>query len=320
MNRVRGGMEFAAGRLTSISPPPAKMPAQPIMLRVTDRPEVHTGQSVRQGQPLTLPRSRASGSHVCPMNGTVRRMEPVEEVDEVDPDGSGKRFEIEIAPIEPTIEPSVAAEPPTGRKAGNWLEAMREVDAWLDYDGGVGLLPQIEAGLQRPPDTIILNGLDRFPPYADSSSLLASFPDDAVEGLALLGELFGAKDVVIAVSKMLKVTGRLRSLCRRRPIRLAPVNNVYPMADPTLLIWSIAPGKRRLGPGNNPVSRGVLMVRPWTAIRLGRWLTRKRIELVRPMLLAWPEPGTRLSVRYAMPGQPLTTLHERIAGSAATLH
>jgi electron transport complex protein RnfC len=200
----------------------------------------------------------------------------------------------------------------------NWLQAMRKLDAWVDPDGAIGLLPQLEAALERPPNTVILNALDRFSPYPDASSLVVSFPDDAVAGLRLLGDLLGVRQPIIAMSKSVPPPGRLRNDCRRNKTRIESIVNRYPTSDSTLVAHLIASGKRRLRPHTNPVAQGVLLVRPWSAIRLGRWLARKRFDTVRPMLLAWPEPGVRLSVRYAWPGQPLLSVHERLASAART--
>ncbi len=313
MNKVRGGMEFPAGRLRQIAPPPTHLTAGPVLLRVPHRPEVHTGQPITAGQALTDPRGGGVGCHVSPYDGTVERMEPIDS-----PDTDQRLYELQLSPGVAEAETSLPVEPPVGRKLANWLAALRKIDPWAELDGGVGLLPQLEAARQRKPDTVILNGVDRFPPYPDSSSLLAGLPDAAATGLRLLADLVDVDRAELVVSRETQVAAHLRIQCRRHAVRLAPIHNIYPSADPTLLTWLVAPDARRVPARSNPVAQRALIVNPWTAIRLGRWITRRRFDIVRPMLIGWPEAGTRLTVRYGIPGQALTHLHERLARIAET--
>lgn len=319
MRRIRGGMDFPAGRLTTISPPPPQLPAQPIVLRVDERPEVHAGQAIRQGQLLTQPVHMHLGCQISPVSGTVQRMEPIDGTDQPSATRRRRRFEIQIDPHGSSCEPFISFSPPRGRKLENWLAAMRQLGAWAGHDGGVGLLPQLAATVHHKVDTVILNGLDRFPPFPDASSLLASFPDEVAAGTRVIADLVGARQVMLVAARAARLSGRLRPTCRIHSVRLHIVNNHYPTADPTLLVWACTSGRRRLQPRTNPVSRGVVILDPWTAIRIGRWLTMEALDLARPYLLAWPERHAAMSACWALPGASLTVLHKRLAAAPPPL-
>jgi electron transport complex protein RnfC len=111
------------------------------------------------------------------------------------------------------------------------------------------------------------------------------------------------------------VIGRLRPSCRNYRLRLIAQHNVYPASDPTFVVAQHAPGNRKLPHGTNPVTQGVVLINPWTAIRIGRWYTLRRVDVIRPIFLAWPDAEARLTSAYAMPGQPLATLDDRLRGA-----
>src|SRR5690606_16542495 len=132
-------------------------------------------------------------------------------------------------------------------------------------------------------------------------------------GTLILADLVGARNAMIVAPKTGVVVSRLRPSCRNYRLKLTTVHNTYPSANPTMVTWVHASGKRALPHQANPISVGVMLITPWTAIRVGRWFTLRRFDLVRPMLIAQPEHGQPLSAAYAIPGQPLASLHPRLA-------
>ena len=302
MGKFRGGMDFHPGQPVRLPPPPATLPAMPLELFLKERPEVHAGQIVRQDQPLTLPRQIGKAAYICPANGIIREMVP-------QADGS---YRLRLEPADDTVATALPVGPPRGRRLPEWFEAFKHVGPWTDHDGGVGLIAQLHAAQTAPPDTLICVGLDEYPPYADRSSLLTSFPDDTVLGTLILADLIGAKNVSILAPKTGAVIGRLRPSCRNYRLKLKPVQNIYPSANPTMVTWAHASGKRSLPQGANPVSVGVMLITPWTAIRIGRWFTLRKFDIVRPMIIAQPEAREPLAAAYAIPGQPLSSLHPRL--------
>lgn len=309
MAKMRGGIEFRAGRPIRLPPPPDAIAGHRLRLRCPERPEVVVGQVVKRGDHLIKPMRDSVACYVSPITGTVRAVKPAS-----GPGGSSpvKGYDVTIEPASPTVPTSLEVPPPRGRKLDAWFSALRQVGPWNDRDGNVGLVPQLEAARNTPPDTLICVGLDAFPPFPDRSSLLMSFPDDAVLGTLVLADLLGVKDVFMLAAQSAPVLGRLRPSCRNYRLKLIAQHNRYPSAEPTLVVSMHASGKRKLPHGSNPVTQGVVLITPWTAVRIGRWYTLRKIELVRPVMMAWPDAGAPLSFKYAMPGQPLFTLDTRL--------
>jgi Na+-translocating ferredoxin:NAD+ oxidoreductase RnfC subunit len=119
--------------------------------------------------------------------------------------------------------------------------------------------------------------------------------------------------VLMLANKTASVLGRVRASCREFKLQLRGVHNVYPSADPTLVAWSHPQGRRRLPHGGNPVGVGLVLLTPWTAIRIARWVARGKLDMLRPMMIAWPEAGSPMTLAYAMAGQPLASVDPKLA-------
>jgi len=309
MAKIRGGMEFRPGRPIRLPTPPDTIATGPLRLRCPQRPEVVEGQVVKRGDALIRPQRDSASCHVAPFTGTVRQVVPAS-----GPGGSSALggYDVTIEPAGQAVSTSLEVPPPRGRKLEAWFATLRQIGPWADRDGNVGLIPQLEAARTARPDTLICVGLDPFPPYPDRSSLLMSFPDDVVLGTLILGDLLGAPNVSVLAGKSAPVLGRLRPSCKNYRVRLVSTANIFPYADPTLVAWKHAPSRRRLPGGTNPVAHGLVLITPWTAIRIGRWCTLRKIDLIRPLFLALPDAQSPLSSRYAFPGQPLSSVDSRL--------
>lgn len=305
-------MEFAAGRPLRLPPPPPMLAVPGVRLRCIERPEVIQGQAVRPGQVLLRPTQTGSWFQVSPLAGTVRSVEPAYRLEgHLAPGADPRGYEVVIEAASPTSATSLEVAAPRGRRLDAWFVALRQIGSWSDRDGGVGFIAQLAAAQTQPVDTVICVGLDAFPPYPDASSLLLSFPDDAVLGTIIVSDLVSAANSMLLAPDTRSVQSTLSASCRNYNLKLGVSPNRYPAADPMLVAWTHA-GKRRLPRGVNPATRGMLLLHPWTAIRIGRWFTLQRFDLVRPIFVAWPGGRPALSASYAMPGQPLRSLDARL--------
>lgn len=308
MGHFAGGMEFPLGQPLRLPSPPQQLPAHPITIRTPDRPEVISGQTVKRGQYLIEPILPSEACYVSPVGGSVRHVTP-------QPDGG---YELTIDPGGEQMPTSLEVGPPRGRKLENWFAALRLVGPWSERDGGVGLIKQLDAARNHEVDTLICVGVDDLSLYADRSSLLMSFPDDAVMGTLIIADLLNVKQVVMQAGRVPAMLGRLRASCRKYRLRLSVTGNRYPAAHPTMAFYAARAGSRRspaMPSGHNPVERGVMMITPWTAIRIGRWFTLRRFDLVRPIFIASASQSRRLEHVYAMPGQPIATMHKSLASA-----
>lgn len=298
-------MEFSAGQPVRIPPPPTHIPAQCLHLRCPTETDLTAGQRVGVGQALIRPLP-GRATVISPMDGVIRKITK-------DPHDQ-RGWTVVIDPTRNRVATSLAVEPPRERKLDDWIKSVPRLGAWAVRDGYVGLLAQLEAATENPPSTLICVGLDTFPPYPVRSSLVMSFPDDIVLGTLVLADVVGAKDLVMIASKIPAVLERLRPACKNFKLRLITKKNVYPAADPTLLVRAHSPGHRRLPVGANPVKEaGVMLVDPWTAILIGRWFTLEQFDLVRPVMVGWPHARSNLTVCYTLVGQPLASLDAQLA-------
>ncbi len=318
-------MQFKRGRPIHLPAPPQRLATATLRLACHGAPQISAGQTVRQGDVLSRPTDRSIGCRVSPITGIVRRLEQRPTSDNASthesksaPAPDAGDFDVEIEPLAPLEDTTVNTPPPAGRKLSQWLDALRSLGPWMDRDGGVGLLAQLEAAKADRPDTLFCVGLDRFAPYPDHSSLLVSFPEELVLGTILLGDLVGAKCVSLLAGRGMGVLSRLRVNCRDHRLSLTAVDNLYPCADPTLIVRRYAAGQRCLPHGANPVEQGVVLVNPWTAILLGRWFTHQRFDMIRPVMIAWSRQATRLTHSYAWPGQAVSSLDSRLADLSGT--
>ena len=301
MAKSPGGMEFLHGQPIRLPPLPDQLPAVPLNLRLPERPEVIVGQAVRRGQALLQPLHESHACYVSPVTATVRDVRPA----------AAGGYEVNLEPPGPSVVTTLEASAPRGRKLDNWLLALRQVGPWADPDGSVGLIAQLDAARNRPVDTLICVGVDPFPPCPDRSSALMSFPDDAVLGTLVLADVLNIRNVVMQAGRVPALVSRLRSSCRRYRLRLQITGDHYPSADPTMVAWQTV--RRMLPYGHNPVDQGIIMITPWTAIRLGRWVTLRRLDVARPVLVARFDRGEPLSAHYVMPGQPVASFVEDAA-------
>ena len=302
MGIICGGMEFPIGKPTRLPSPPETIAPCPIEVRLPRKPSVVEGQSIRAGQRLISDES-GRWSVVSPVDGRVGKITPLDRREASITPG----FTLKIDSIADAYETSLGIDPPSGRLFKDWLEALRQLGTWPGRDGWVGFERQIDAAAERPPQTIICVGLDEFSPFAYQSSLLMSFPDDAVLGTLMLGDLIGIKNAMMLAANYAQVVSTLKPSCRKLRLRLKVTPPIYPASDPTVVAWSH--GQRQYLPfGTNPVDAGLMLISPWTAIRFARWVTRRRIDLVQPVMIVGSKRSSQPSIRYTIAGCSLSSL------------
>lgn len=324
MGRFHGGMEFPMGHPVRLSPPPEQLPAEPIRLTCRQRPEVVLGQVVEAGQLLSMPVDPALPCHLCPITGTVRSITPwqgssTSTARRVVSSASrnGKWYDVAITPASASTKTALELKSPGERDLESWYPTLRRLGPWAQPGLRVALSSQLEAATRQKPDMVICVGLDAFPPYPDRSSLLVSFPDDVALGTRVLAEIVGARTAKLAASNHKQVVSRCRKACRNFRVKFAAAENIYPAADPTMVLYAHARG-RTMPIEGNPMQHGVMLITPWTAIRIARWLTQGKLDLIRPVMLAGFGTAT-LKERWVFAGQPLATVDPALWGSSDAL-
>ena len=334
MGTIRGGMEFFAGKPIVVAPPPLTLDAHPLVLTLPRPPCVSLGQSVRVGDLLLEADGPTSVRYISTVTGTVSRIDtragghastvppnpqgpggsakpPKSQTGQMGCDTPG-RVMVGLEPDGAMVDTILDLAPPAARNFDDWHEAIRSSGPWPGHDGIVGLNRQLEAVPRHKPDKVICVGLDDFPPFPDRSSLLMSFTEQVVRGTLLLAEIVRARDVTLLAANNREVLKDLRGRCRKLKLKLITAEDVYPRADPTLVAWAFG-SRRRLAWGHNPVEQGIVMISPWTAIRIAHWVDDRRLCMAAPVMIASTTRNWPLSVVYAMPGQPISTLSMTVA-------
>lgn len=266
-----------------------------------------TGADVRQGDVLAEPADPRSLPVLAPLAGRLgerrRAWAPA----------GGWLPAIELIPAERISAPErTTSRPP--HTLDELTELARHNAVLLSEDDG-----PLHAALTdpRPPDVLIIDGLETEPGLTGDLRLLVERTDELIQTTGWLSELRSDAcrrvfdRVVLTVSlRHRRLVRRLQTLARHRRLEVAPLEDKYPQSHPTLLTHVIA--RRRIPPGGRARDAGVLVM-PVTIVaaladavsgrpRTARVLTVSGDGADRPANLLVPF-GTRLAelVEYASP-------------------
>ena len=305
-------MAFRSGRPIQLPAPPDELDAGLIRLMCRRQPSVVSGQEIAAGQVLdSISEDDQELACVSPISGKVSQLDAIDGGFDAGPGTGG--YEITIEPTEDRVATSLPIEPPRRCALDDWLQAVASLGGLASRRGPLGLHTQLVAAKSTPPDTLICVGLDTFPPYPVRSNLLMSFPDDAVLGTLVLADLVGATNVTMLASRHAQVLSQIKPSCKNFRLKLTACDDVYPNADPALVVPRHTHDHRLLRVGANPVSNaGVMLINPWTAIRIARWQTLGRFDVAKPMMIGWAKRGAAMTVSYALPGQSLASLDSQL--------
>lgn len=158
-------------------------------------------------------------------------------------------------------------------------DAGMSIDRWVSPD----LLGQLQSAIQRPPKFVLCGAIDLDPALPLQRALAIECAMDIAAGAAALGKLVGTKRVILAVPEDMSGAGvaALREAAQAASVRLFPLMERYPLAQPSLLIRRTL--GRRLSPGKLPTEVGVLMIDAPAAQAIGRYLIHGEPMLRVPM-------------------------------------
>jgi len=131
------------------------------------------------------------------------------------------------------------------------------------------LIAQLHQALLRPIDTILCGVLDVDPTACLNAALAAQYPLELVAGVGLLAAVFRAPRALLALDAAIPPswTAGLRRAGRSN-MRIVSLANVYPQADPTLMLYTLL--GRRLRPERLPTEQGAILLDAAAAVAVGR--------------------------------------------------
>lgn len=312
---MRGGLGgLLPGRAVQIGPPPRAVGAEALRLSCAGRPGVVAGERVEAGQVLYEPVREGGSGRVSPVSGSVRAVNQTARGWEVTltSEGGGEGGEGGEGAV---VETRLRAPVPAGDVAA-WSAALRRWGPWPQGGLRAGLASQVASAVGRRVERLVLVGLDRYPPCPARSSVLLSFPRDAAVGLDALRRAVGVEEAVLLTAADSGVSqATSEAMAGLDAVRVIEMDDAYPAADPTVLAATRLLGRRRLDADASPMDAGLLLVEPWSAVRLGRWVSSGELDMVRPVMVTFPGPAP-MSPRWAMPGQSLATLDPQVQAAA----
>jgi electron transport complex protein RnfC len=175
---------------------------------------------------------------------------------------------IDISAPAPTPAPSSTADVASG-DLSFWIDRLKALRVQADRRCSPNLTEQLHAALRRPIDTIICHALDTDPAACVLSAWASTRVEELVAGLALLARLTNATTRWIVIDDRAPSSwwSKLRPAARAAALRPMALENDYPQADPTLMLYTLL--GRRLRPGRLPVEQGVLMLDAVAAVAIG---------------------------------------------------
>ncbi|QDU32392.1 Electron transport complex protein RnfC [Poriferisphaera corsica] len=346
-----GGMTFQAGKPYPFPSLPKNIPAHPLRITVTDPPIVTVGQTITASQKLTEPFKPQSPCYFSPIPATVTHITPWQPDDfhrhtharnphEIN-HPTTQLYDIHLKPIPPsppaasacdqsadennplTVPAALNIAPPDKPTLKSWFQHFRALGPWPQDEIGCDLITQLAAVLHnkhyqsKPPKSLICIGMDAYSPYPDRSSLLLSYPDDAVLGLQILGNLLNVKRPKLVIDANPHLEGFLKNPCKSFKIKLLCARNRYPAPDPTLIAHTLE--NTKLPQNGSPTDVGIVMVTPWTVIRIARWMTRRQLDVLQPVMIAEPHRDKHPQRHFAMPGTEICCVDHTLHGCTERL-
>jgi electron transport complex protein RnfC len=172
-----------------------------------------------------------------------------------------------------------------GADLGSWIDHLRRAGVVADRRNSPNLFEQFYQTLRRPIDTVICGALDADPAACLSTAIAAQFPLEIAAAMLVLDRTTRARRSAIVVDAAAPWSWfrSLRRACSDLKIRVEPIANDYPQADPTLLLYELL--GRRLRPGRLPTEQGVLVIDPATALAIGRYALLQEPMLQSPLVV-----------------------------------
>jgi Na+-translocating ferredoxin:NAD+ oxidoreductase subunit C len=141
------------------------------------------------------------------------------------------------------------------------------------------LLSQLHEAKSRPVDTIACSVLDADSALRINGAVAARHAGDLVSGIKLLIQLTSATRGIIAVETNSPGAwvAPVRQAAARTGLELIDLENDYPQADPTLLLYSLI--HRKLSPASLPPARSAIVLDADAAVSLYRYARRPMPDL-----------------------------------------
>jgi electron transport complex protein RnfC len=278
---------------------------------------VPAGVRVVAGQPLLADIANAAGVPLAPAAGVVAGVTSVRLLGNSGPTAA---VEIEIDPGSVRAPQESGSPPPSPTDLPSLIERLRTCGVRAARTCSPDLLAQLDAARSNKVDTILCSLLDPAGGSALSAVVLRTLGKEMLAGVDAIARATGAVRVWLVADT--NIINRATALVRRSassandtgnptppatPSRLTVVEleNDYPQADPTLLLYALL--GRKLPPGRLPSDANVILLDGAAAAAVGRAATRNEPMLDVPIEVR-DSARSRSTVYTAAVGLPVRFL------------
>jgi Na+-translocating ferredoxin:NAD+ oxidoreductase subunit C len=267
------------------------------------------GTPVAPGQPLMTSTAGAAHVPLAPMRGVVRGLTHVQLLGG---GGAAPAVEIDVDTASPQPPPSDAQAPdnvPLPTDPATLIERLRACGVRASRSASPDLLAQLHEAVRRPIDTVLCSLMDAAGGSALSAVVMRTMGREILAGLEAIGRATGASRLwLVADSNIIhRASALVRKSAGASRIKVVELENDYPQADPTLMLYALF--GRRLRPGRLPPEVNTILLDGAAAGAVGRAVTRNEPMLDVPIEVR-DAVHSRSTVYTAAVGLPVKLLIE----------
>jgi Na+-translocating ferredoxin:NAD+ oxidoreductase subunit C len=185
------------------------------------------------------------------------------------------------------VEESPATDAPTIEDLATLIERLAACGVGAARHDSPDLLAQLHVALKRPIDTVICSVLDADPAACVQSAWAAQHAEDIVAGASVVSRVCRATRRMIVLDDRApsRWFSPLRMSARGASpgVKVIELENDYPQADPTLLMYTIL--NRRLKPQRLPAELGAILLDAAAASAIGACVRRNQAMKSVPLVL-----------------------------------
>ena len=309
----------------STSTPPLPVPPLPSRLRVplpagaSAQAVLPPGTRVTPGQPLLIAMTGTGHLPIAPVAGMLIGIASAHLLN-MDEPALAAEIEVETASAAPPAATDSA--PPPG-DLNALIDRLRACGVRACRACSPDLLAQLNQAASKPVDTVLCSLMDAAGGSSLSAVVLRTMGRDMLAGIEAIGRAAGASrlwlvadsNVIHRASALVRKAGSGKGGPNGSPavpatptrVRVVELENDYPQADPTLMLYALL--GRRLRPGHLPTEASVIVLDAVAAAAVGRAALRNEPMLDMPVEVR-DSARSRSTVYTAAVGLPVRHLLE----------
>jgi len=270
------------------------------------------GTRVTPGQPLL--RETAGAAHVplAPVAGVVRGVTQVQLLGGRGSETAALEIDVDLTAPPPEPRPAADGEAAVATVASptdvpTLIDRLRECGVRASRACSPDLLAQLHEAVRRPIDTVLCSLMDAAGGSALSAVVLRTMGKELLAGLETIGRVTGASRIWLVADS--NIINRASALVRKSGsgarIKVIELENDYPQADPTLMLYALL--GRKLRPGRLPTEVNTILFDGAAAGAVGRAAQRGEPMLEVPIEVR-DSAQSRSTVYTAAVGLPVRFL------------